>query len=69
MADMNKCPHGDALGYCRQCNPMPTEFESWISDLHSIAPHYADTGWEDWSSYFEDGYSPQQAIDEDLQHG
>lgn len=54
---------------------MSSNFEKWLSDLSAIfaegwcAPDYVErTGHEAWVSYWEDGYSPQQAFEEEASY-
>lgn len=51
-----------------------SEFKIWLSQLDAVAASYANIGYvqstgEDcWRSYFEDGYSPEEAYQEDCSY-
>ncbi len=54
---------------------MSINFEKWLSDLSAIfaeewgATDYVEsTGHESWVCYWEDGYSPQQAFEEEASY-
>lgn len=52
------------------------EFEKWLDEVDEIgrAEGYKhsivkQTGSAAWAAYFEDGYSPEEAYDEDMAYG
>lgn len=54
---------------------MSSNFEKWLSDLSEIfakewdEPDYVDrTDHESWVCFWEDGYSPQQAFEEEASY-
>ncbi|MFT9070894.1 MAG: hypothetical protein ABF446_11435 [Acetobacter orientalis] len=54
---------------------MSSNFEKWLSDLNAIfaeewdAPDYVEsTGQESWVGYWEDGYSPREAFNEEASY-
>lgn len=50
------------------------EFRKWIQDLENVLngaydkPLHESTGLTCWFAYFEDGYSPADALSEDLSY-
>ncbi|WP_215755052.1 hypothetical protein [Acetobacter sp. P5B1] len=59
----------------RRREVVSINFEKWLSDLSAIfaeewgATDYVEsTGHESWVCYWEDGYSPQQAFEEEASY-
>lgn len=54
---------------------MSSNFEKWLSDLSAVfaekwgAPDYIETtGREAWVCYWEDGYTPHEAFNEEASY-
>ena len=57
--------------------PMHTEFTEWLKKLDTAAVRKGyttssisnETGIESWRPYFDDGHSPEEALEEDESYG
>lgn len=45
------------------------KFDAWMTELIALAPEYESCGYDEFGEQFEDGMTPQQAIDEDRSYG
>jgi len=53
--------------WCRRLDEYHERLLATIEGFEGYGPGsvIANTGWDAWSGYFSDGYSPTEALDED----